>query len=215
MTFDSALHPRESAGTFAVKTQGQPEIALSGNRPSDTEFCFFPEPDGTNVQIIESPISDRDRNFWVTLADGAHVDIDVFRAGLADPGSFSTGEERLFIGREGDQITSQFVGHGSDFSEEADELSEDELSAIEEEVREQVKALAPGLGIEFSNGDRWDCVQGLYDIDTESAAQVEVDGRLSITTSNLLGGCETEPGYIAARDGAVQLLLTAALERRR
>jgi hypothetical protein len=213
-TFSETDHPRVGDGSFTDKAQSAPELALLAgvDLTGWTNGMNAVQPE--LVTVIESPVSDREHNYFVTLKDGAGVTIDVFLAGIQDDDSYyGSDREQLYIGRDGDDLVVQFSGEEEDFSEIAALLDDDDRIDIEEDVRAKVAEMLPGTNVEFTNSDNWDFVQGLYTL-PEAEGTVEPDGDLSITTSNAMAALEAEPGYGAVRDGAVQRALRAVLAER-
>jgi hypothetical protein len=167
---------------------------------------------GSGVDIVESPVSDRDRNYSITFDDGGYVTVNPFEFGIEEPGGEANDLDRLFIGMhdtEPDTIQTQFVmAIDSEYFEGVFEGQTDEqMEALEAEVLAAVRKQVGDdtVTMEFSTGgERWDDVGIHFNKNfgpEDPIATREADGRLSVFTSNLMHSLESEEAYIKIRNG--------------
>jgi hypothetical protein len=97
---------------------------------------------------------------------------------------------------------------------EVEDLSTDELSALEKTIVEDLKAeFGDSVVIEFSSGgDRWDDVQVMYNT-SYLGSQRGLDGRLNAFTSNIMAALEVDDQYLKVRNGVGETIIYNALQK--
>jgi hypothetical protein len=222
----------DNTGQFSETTKSTPSFTVVAGFKRDNVVGEAPEwrngGMATGVEVIESPVSDRDRNYHLTFdVLGGYVFVNPAEFGIEDPESDCDDWQqldRLYISREiggaDGVLETQFESavRDTEFTELLSDVSEEQMAAIEAEVRQELRAqLSDGVDVDFSsNGERWDDVRVLYSktFDAEqSPATVDNDGRTSVTTSNLMPSLEEDATYVRVRAGAGDTIIRQVLAR--
>jgi hypothetical protein len=176
------------------------------------------------VTVIESPVSDRERNYSLTFNNGGYITVNPFMFGIESPetsGQYSGDRDSLFIGAgfdvsKGDALQVQFcyAADSEDLASEVEDLNAEELSALEKTIVDDLKAeFGDSVVIEFSSGgDRWDDVQVMYNT-SYPGAERGLDGRLNAFTSNIMAVLEVDDQYLKVRNGFGETIIYNALQK--
>ncbi len=213
-TFSETAHPRNhpsNAGAFSEKNHSAPENLLP-----EVPYWAAGGP-AHNVGIIESPVSDRDRNYSLTFAPGGYLVVNPLEFGIAHPDSGSLSDrDRLYVGAVDEQPGTLQLQFSTPIDEDAfdepgylaaavSDLGDDELADIEHQILDAVhEQLGPECQIQFSSGgDRWDDLEILFTTEHETdPAQSTHAGHISAFTSNLMAELEDNPTYRRVLAGA-------------
>lgn len=233
--YDDSKHPRdpEKTGRYAAVIKPAPASGVVNNLRPNAVLGEAPDWFGggstVGVQVIESPVSDRERNYHLTFDEprGGFVFVSPSQFGIEDPERESDDEfdvDRLTVSRQTGEVPgvlfTRFDAAVRDigFTELLEDVSGEELTAIESEIRQELRAVI-GRGTDAIFGselDRWADVQVLY---TKifpadgSPATIDPDGRTSVTTSNLMVDLEDDDGYLKVRGGVGDRIIFSVLER--
>tara|TARA_R110002051_G_scaffold314950_5_gene392679 strand:+ start:10341 stop:11060 length:720 start_codon:yes stop_codon:yes gene_type:complete len=216
MTTVEARQPagRPTGGQFAARERSESEAILNSPLVELGEFGQWKNGgQASGASIIESPVSDREHNYWLCLESGAN------RSGYINvcPSEFGVEHPELGLGNANDRLyvgTENIRGQGglemqycaaSDVEEYAEQVMEleanNELDAFESKI---LKALREETGddnldiIFSSGGEAWDDVSVIYNsqvVDMAPIHTVNPDGSIEASTSNLMAHLESKPAY--------------------
>lgn len=179
----------------------------------------------TDVRMIESPISDREHNYHVSIpSTGGHFHVNPWEFGISDPeGAFSDDTDRLYVGVSADSasgvLETQFTTQvDSDYFDGIfDDVSDERRTRVEEEIRSRItEKFGPKTLIEYSTGgEPWDDVSVMYNknyaADGSQVVTFDDKGTAQFTTSNLMFDLEEDAGYRAVLDGQVNAVVFQTL----
>lgn len=209
-------------------------IRRGGNGPDRTQFGEHERRDGDNVALIgenanwvnggqgdrvtvvESTVSDRDRNYWVQFeADGGYINVNPFEFGIEDPDFQSTSDgDRLYVGTENyrgeNRLQVQFASaddpYESEYMGAVADLDDETVNDLENEILNRLRFnFGEDIDVQFaSGGDRWDDIQVFYNkVYDDTTGGFENDrGKISFFTSNLMADLESDETYRSIRNGA-------------
>lgn len=136
------------------------------------------------VGIVESPVSDRDMNYHLTLGENAMLTTYISDSGLADEYGFGRHDRdqvTFFTSSPAERIGIQIEYNDDYFYEATDHMDEDEFESFKEKVNSALAEIDPNLTANFEN-------EGIFSIMYNDNTDVEhdKDGNATFFTSNVL-----------------------------
>jgi hypothetical protein len=210
VTSDPSKHPTQ----FAAHTRSEPaETGLGKLLGESPEWVNGGQ--GTKLTIVESPVSDRERNYWVELQPYGYLNVNPTEFGIFDPDgpAYSGDRDSLYIGTENyaldGRLQVQYVAADSDmeFMESVEDLDDEQLQELETAVLHALRTeFGDDVDVEFTTSvERWADVSVMYNrVFTDENAVHEFDektGNVAFYTSNVMATLEQDEKYRALRDG--------------
>jgi hypothetical protein len=184
--------------TFTITDSRTGDIELNGDEASLLErniglyLQTARNEDGLTMtsgyaNLIETPVSDREKNYYITLGPGALVAFDTFAAGLSDPDETAGDRDQVSFSRDADNpdvVHVQYSFTDDEFNVEAivDNLDEDTYNAFRDKVQADLDEIDPRW---VANFDSPDSLELLFNHNYEGA-ETDSDNRIEFTTSNAL-----------------------------
>lgn len=173
-TFNELDVVRDTAGRFGEHSRTEPEVGLS------------------TALILESPVSDRDSNYWVKLAPGQSAHFDISLDGIEFPGRPYT-DDTLDLTLDGDQVVSTYTVADDSIADELaaafDHFDDAVAAEVYETLQAEISKHTGGRGSVTADG-----------ILTHTARH-DLDSEGGVYTSNVMGALEGDSAYIYLRDG--------------
>lgn len=181
--------PRHHDGRWAEHIHSTPEVGLIASGPA----------------VVESPVSDRDRNFWVRLDEGQEATFEIATDGIGEPGR-PWNDDTLSLKNEGGKLVSTFTVFDDNISGELDAVFEELDSATADELRGNLTR-----DIAEHTGGRGRIVFGDAGIELQDVTAHDFDEDGGAYTSNVMGSLERDSAYIYLRDGYYLPTVVAAM----
>jgi hypothetical protein len=203
-----------SGGQYAERTREESEAILNSpliqlGEGSDWKNGGL----GRGVSIIESPISDRERNYFLCFESRVNRHSSIYVSpvefGIEHPElGQGNDDDRIYIGTEDcrgmDTLDVQYLA-AVDVSRYADQIMELEdegkLSEFETEILIALRAETgdPNTDVRFfDDGITWSRVTVIHNhkiVDELPIHSINPDGSIEVTTSNLMSSLEDSPVY--------------------
>jgi len=205
---------RPAGGQYAARERSESNAILSSplhQLGEDSEWKNGGQ--GHGISIVESPISDRERNYWISFESAAnrtsYINVSPVEFGIEHPElGQSNDNDRLYIGTENSRGDGTLeVQYSADvdtdsYAEEIMELeAEGELEEFETEILNALRKETgdENIDIQFSSGgETWDDVAVLYNhkiVDELPIHDINPDGSIEASTSNLMAHLEGSAAY--------------------
>lgn len=144
------------------------------------------------ADFVETAVSDRERNYYITLGEGSLVEFDVSTSGLSPDESISYEDDRdrvsfSRVDGEPDKVHAQFTfaDDGFAFEGRTDEMNEEELNIFRDQIQENLDEVDPRWSVSVENEDIAELIFNHYD-----EVEVDSENRAEFTTSNILASGE-------------------------
>jgi len=149
---------------------------------------------GGYADFVESPVSDREMNYYITLGEGSLVALYISDAGLSPEEDASYGDERdqvsfSRVDGEPNKVHAQFAfsDDGFDIDGVVDDLDDDALNEFREGIQSSLNDIDSRWAASFDNESSVELLYNHYD-----QAEVDSEGRVEFTTSNVLAAGEID-----------------------
>lgn len=227
--------PRNKDAEAGVKSNSN-DGGFAGRKLRDSDARLSQPPKRTpgvwslGATIVESPVGDREKNYWVGLKRlPAAVHLKPAEGGfLAEDAPEQPGTHDIHLRVNADHSVRVKARHmparSWEFEDVVAHLGSSETDILEDRIRNEFDRRFHGrvqpyfrqedLGLGFQQ-TRWGGVrvQYVHDLTEDSAGlNEESDGSVGFYTSNVMATLEDDPAYIAVRDGeALDLILEMAV----
>ena len=140
------------------------------------------------VDIVRTPVGDRDENYYVTLGKDAMLTTYIQDSGLSDGDLGGNDRDQVTFYRDAERPNDVKIqisyNDDIDISDHLDSLDDDEEESYKKDINDALAAVDPRISANFDSPEQ---VELLFtDVSTAVNGEADDQGKLEFTTSNVL-----------------------------